>query len=154
MNDLARQRLREIVARHGRSLCRDPRRCHALLADHCPDQRRELLVLVGALEERVADELLGWQDGLPWESLRDRLVRRLVENRALSEEAARWAVESWALALQKISEEALARTAPKSHQRGGAAGTGQEDGPRAAEAECAIILCPGCRSKLKVSQPR
>ena len=99
MNDLPRQKLRELIATYGRELCDDPRRCRALLSDHCPGARREISVLASAQEEGVPADLLRSSGGLPWEALRSRLTRRLVDARGLSEEAARWAVESWAGAL-------------------------------------------------------
>src|SRR5438034_3855780 len=99
MNDLPRQKLRELSATYGRELCDDPRRCRALLSDHCPGNRREISVLIGAQEEGVPADVLRGTAGLPWEALRSRLTRRLVDARGLSEEAARWAVETWALSL-------------------------------------------------------
>src|SRR5436309_1688850 len=99
MNDLPRQKLRELIGTYGRELCDDPRRCRALLSDYCPRDRREISVLIGAQEEGVPADLLRSSAGLPWEALRSRLTRRLVDGRGLSEEAARWAVETWGLAL-------------------------------------------------------
>src|SRR5438034_9105682 len=99
MNDLPRQKLRELSATYGRELCDDPRRCRALLSDHCPGNRREISVLIGAQEEGVPADVLRGTAGLPWEALRSRLTRRLVDARGLSEETARWAVETWGLAL-------------------------------------------------------
>ena len=53
MIDVPRQTLREIVAKYGRSVCENPKRCKALLRDYCGTYRREINVLVAALEERV-----------------------------------------------------------------------------------------------------
>src|SRR5206468_5442628 len=99
MNDLPRQKLRELIGTYGRELCDDARRCRALLSDHCPRDRREISVLVSAQEEGVPADLLRSSTGLPWEAQRSRLARRLVDARGLSEEAARWAVETWGIAL-------------------------------------------------------
>ncbi len=100
MNDLPRQQLRKLIATYGRSLCNDPRQCEALLKDFCHGQyRREISVLVGALKERVAADLLASQNSEPHEVLLARLARRLHDNLALADDAALWAVESWALAL-------------------------------------------------------
>lgn len=107
MNDLPRRTLRELLARHGASLARDARRCEGLLRDHCGEYRREVAVLVMALEERVPEELLAAPAGSPREALIARLARRLCDDLGLSEEAARWAVGSWALALGTITDEAL-----------------------------------------------
>lgn len=99
MDDLPRQTLREIVARYGTAITKDPRRCRALLMDLCGAYKPEIFVLTSALEEEVVDDLSLAQPGVPVELLLRRLVRRLMDNCALAEDAARWAVESWALAL-------------------------------------------------------
>ena len=99
MNDEVRMTLGEIVARHGVAVADDPRRCGALLRDYAGQYRREIFVLVSALEEGVAEDLLGARGRVPPSLLVGQLVRRLTDRRALDEDAARWAVESWALAL-------------------------------------------------------
>src|ERR1035438_7644676 len=102
-SDLTRQKLCEIIARYGRSLCDDPRRCEALLRDLCGEQRREVTVLIGALKERVAADLLSSSTAVPTDMLLARLTKRLREDSALTQDAACWAVESWALALGIIT---------------------------------------------------
>jgi parallel beta-helix repeat protein len=104
MNSLPRQKLREIVARHGANIAREPRRAEGLLRDHCGTYRREVAVLVSAAEERVAAELLAADRGLPRDVLLARLARRLHDDVAMEAAAARWAVNSWALALGVISD--------------------------------------------------
>jgi hypothetical protein len=99
MNDEVREKLGEIVARHGAAVAEDPRRCEALLRDYAGAHRREIFVLVSALEEGVAAELLGARGRVPPSLLVGQLARRLTDHLALSEEAARWAVESWVIAL-------------------------------------------------------
>jgi hypothetical protein len=111
MNELPRQTLCEIIVRYGHLLCDDPRRTEALLRDFCGEHKREIFVLVNALHARVAAELLASQDRLPYEVLLARLTRRLQDNLALEEGAARWAVETWALALG-VGPNARAKTAP------------------------------------------
>lgn len=97
MNNLPRQKLCEIVTQ--RNVLDDPRLCEALLRDLCGEHKREIFVLVAAQKERVAADLLAPQAGVPREVLLTRLTRRLQDNLALTEDAAQWAVESWALAL-------------------------------------------------------
>jgi DNA-directed RNA polymerase subunit RPC12/RpoP len=94
-----RQTLRELIAEYGPSLCDEPGRCEGLLRDLCPHERGEVNVLLNALKERVAAELLQSSLHLLQESLMARLRIRLEEHQGMSEEAARWAVESWAFAL-------------------------------------------------------
>lgn len=107
MNDLPRQKLGEIVAKHGTSVVDNPRRCEGLLRDYCGKFRREVSVLTMALEERVALDLLAGAKTTPRQVLLGRLSQRLCDNLALSEQAARWAVNSWAFALNLISSDEL-----------------------------------------------
>jgi hypothetical protein len=98
--DVPRVKLSELVGRFGPGLSRDARQCKALLADVCGNQYRgECAVLVAAVEEGVAGELLGSSSGLPTEVLLGRLSDRLHENRGVSSDLARWSLESWAVAL-------------------------------------------------------
>jgi hypothetical protein len=104
MNDVPRQTLRDLVDRYGRALCGDARRCEGLLRDLCGAHRREINILVSAQKERVPLDLLAAQGSMPRSMLLSRLARRLEEHSALTEEAARWAVESWALALGVVTD--------------------------------------------------
>src|ERR671912_3011325 len=125
MNELVRQGLREIVARHGPSVVEDRRRCEGLLRDHFGEHRREVSVLSSALEERVPHDLLAAPAGVPREVLLARLARRLSDHLALAEDAARWSVNSWALALGVVTDEGLKnierRPAPNANEPRGAA---------------------------------
>lgn len=107
MNDLPRQKLFEIRAKYGASIVENPRRCEALLRDYCGAFRREIAVLTMALEERVPLDLLAAAKSAPLPVLFGRLTQRLCDNLALSENAARWSVNSWAFALGIISVEEL-----------------------------------------------
>jgi formylglycine-generating enzyme required for sulfatase activity len=106
MNEQARQKLRDLIVHHGPSLCNEPERCKGLLQDACPTSKREIFVLVSALEEQVATDLLAGMGDRYWDAVAGRLARRLVDNRALADHAAFWAVESWALALGVITRAA------------------------------------------------
>ena len=59
------------------------------------------------LEEQVAADLRAGLAGQPWETVAARLSHRLSDHRSMVEDRARWAVESWALALGVIQEAAL-----------------------------------------------
>jgi hypothetical protein len=97
-------KLSELVGRFGTGLSRDARQCKALLADVCTNQfRGECAVLVAAVEEGVAGELLSNSSGLPAEVLLVRLSDRLQTNRGVSSDLARWGVESWAVALGVVA---------------------------------------------------
>jgi hypothetical protein len=99
MNNFPRQQLVTIIAKHGHTLCQDPARCEALLRESCDESLPEVSLLVNALKEQVPLELLSSPNNVPRRILQARLVRRLEENFCLKKDAARWAVDSWALAL-------------------------------------------------------
>ena len=99
MHDEPRQKLRELIIEYGRSLCDDPRRCEALLKDYCGQHKREIFVLVSALKNRVAEDLIKTSAGVPLALVMGRLNQRLEDELGLAEDAARWAVETWTLAL-------------------------------------------------------
>lgn len=93
-----------ILAKHGKEICTDARRCEGLLNDLCGSYRREINVLVNALEERIPLDLMAANSSMPLELLLTRLEKRLEDQLGLTAEAARWAVESWALALNVVTE--------------------------------------------------
>ncbi len=104
MNNLPRQKLLEIIRRHGREIITEPRRCAGLLRDYFPTQRREIAVLTSALEARIPADLLAANTSrTPRNALLARLVARLHDEVAMEESAARWAVHTWALALDIIT---------------------------------------------------
>ncbi|MUG96833.1 hypothetical protein F7734_32630 [Scytonema sp. UIC 10036] len=103
MNDIPRQKLCEIIIQYGRSVCDDPLRLEGLLRDFCGQHRREIFILVSTLKEKVPAELLSSKNSVPQEVLLARLSKRIQENLGFAEDTARWAVESWALALGVLS---------------------------------------------------
>lgn len=99
MTDMPRQQLHYIITHYGRSICDEPKRCEALLKDLCPQHKREVNLLVGALREGVAKELLKPNQLLPIEMVISRLSQKLYDELGFDSGLAQWAVESWALAL-------------------------------------------------------
>ncbi|MDX6385192.1 MAG: hypothetical protein QOK48_2765 [Blastocatellia bacterium] len=91
--------LGEILIKHGQSSLTDARLCENLLKDYCGECKEEISLLVSAVKERVAIDLVVSQDGLPRNLLRELLIRRLRKNQSLGEGEARWAVDSWSLAV-------------------------------------------------------
>lgn len=104
MNDLPRQKLRELITKHGHALCDDPRLCEALLRDFCGQYRREIFILVSALKDGVANELLKSQNSVPQGLVIARLSKRLQDDLGMTEESALWTVNSWDLALGVIAQ--------------------------------------------------
>lgn len=102
-DELVAEKLGEIVTRHGRSPISDPKLCENLLKDYCGEHKEEIALLVLAVKERIATDLLFSRDGLPREMLRALLIKRLRKHRALSAGDATWAVESWASAILTLS---------------------------------------------------
>lgn len=104
MNSKPRRVLRQLITQYGVELHRDPKRTESLLRDLCGEHQREIFVLVQAQRFGIASELLknqGWHaSSVLWK----RLSRQLQERRAFTEEAADWAVESWAHALDLIPQ--------------------------------------------------
>ncbi len=108
MNNLPRQKLLEIVRRHGRQIVIEPRRCEGLMRDNFPAYRREIAVLTSALAERIPADLLAANTSrMPRSALFARLAARLHDDVAMEESAARWTVHTWALALDIITPDEL-----------------------------------------------
>ncbi|HEX9919071.1 MAG TPA: hypothetical protein VGA87_07890 [Pyrinomonadaceae bacterium] len=135
MNDLPRHTLSRIIAEHGREICGAPKRVEALLRDLCGGNRREINIIIGALEERVASDLMAAGNSVPRDLLLSRLAARLRDDLAYTPEAARWGVETWAVALGILSEAELrerARAEPAEDRRADATPPVQKPEPPAA----------------------
>ena len=104
MNPLPQQILRKLLADYGTTLLDEPERVDAFLADLCGEYRRERYLIVQAMRWRVPTDLLSQPQGAA--NVGPRISRRLQEQYGLSEEAAQWATESWAIALD-VEEFAL-----------------------------------------------
>lgn len=91
--------LQTLLRRYGLSLVNDPQRTEALLADLCGEFQREIFVLVHAQRLGIPAELSQIAGQRAEGALRQRLARRLQDRYAFSDEAAAWAVDSWAEAL-------------------------------------------------------
>lgn len=112
MNDLPRQKLRELIARHGSIVCTEPQRCEKLLQEACPRESRAVNLLMSGLKALVAVDLRDASPAVPILKTIGKLTKRLEVEEGLSPELAKWVVESWALALRKVSEAELAGKAP------------------------------------------
>jgi outer membrane lipoprotein SlyB len=123
--------LKALVDRFGAELLAEPARLRGLLADEVPQARKEISVLMLALEERVPQDLMRVHSGESASSLTPRLARRLTEEKSLSPDAARWAVNAWAygMGLEAIVDSQPAREEPGF---GGAAGAAALAGGQAA----------------------
>jgi len=106
------RQLGEILIKHGRSTLRDAKLCENLLKDYCPEHKEEIALLALAVKERIASDLLVSQDGLQRDLLRALLVKRLRKSRSLNEGDARWAVESWSIAIRALARAESKSSAP------------------------------------------
>ncbi len=109
MNNLARQKLAEIIKRYGDGVCEDPKKVEGLLRDFCGEEKRAIKVLVTCLQVGVAEELRRAQNGVPLELLLGQLTERL-HDESWADGVARWGVESWAVALGKLRPAELGGT--------------------------------------------
>jgi hypothetical protein len=98
MDAEAREKLKELVAVYGPALQDDARRTKALLLDTCPTHRREVAVLVAAAEEGIPGRLNRAASVTSFGRDIERLSAQLEQDRSLTRDAARWAVQSWAWA--------------------------------------------------------
>ena len=111
------RQLGEILIKHGHATLTDPKLCENLLKDYCAPFKEEISLLVLAVKERVASDLLISRDGLDRDLLRALLVKRLKKIHSLSEADARWAVESWTLAIRTLSRSQSSLSAQDSDPR-------------------------------------
>jgi len=98
-NDAIEAALKRLVERYGLGLLRESQRLKSLLQDECPQARREISVLLQALDENVPQDLMRVHSGEPVQALAPRLAKRLAEEKMIAPEASRWAVRVWARGL-------------------------------------------------------
>jgi len=94
-----RRQLCLIIEQYGQSIMTDPKRCRGLLNDLAPQYRLENNLLMMALEQDIAEQLLKPSGFVPIELQLEHLAQSLHDAIGVEEELAYWAVESWALAL-------------------------------------------------------
>jgi hypothetical protein len=110
MNDLARQKLRELIANYGPSVCSTPGTCKLILGQQCLDFPAEKELFIRAFDRGAVAGVMRAPVGGPW----DDLVNQVAGSNVSTEDA-RWAVESWAMALGKHPEAAPLHPEPDIH---------------------------------------
>jgi hypothetical protein len=85
MNEKPCQTLCTIMRDYGREVAQDPKRCKALLLDLCGEHKREINVLVSAMDERIASDLLNLPPNIPPQMRMPQLVKRLHDHTAIAE---------------------------------------------------------------------
>lgn len=106
MPNRPRDVLCRVIGEHP-ELVDEPAKVKGLLRDFCGTFKKEISVLLVAQEDRIASDLITSSSAQPKAMLLSRLAQRLQTDHGIDEEAARWAVESWALALGKIEPSEL-----------------------------------------------
>lgn len=99
MNNIPRLKLIEIIAQYGDSVIEYPRRMEGLLKDFCGEYKREIHSLMDAYYERVPFDLRIESGGTAHPALITDLTQRLLDTLPMSEDMARWTVETWAIGL-------------------------------------------------------
>ena len=102
LNEQPRTQLHFILLQYGRSVCQDAKRCEALIRDLCPEHELERNLLITALKAGVPQALLDSQVAI--ELTIKTHAQRLHQQLGLAEHFAQWAVESWALSLNMLTQ--------------------------------------------------
>ncbi len=96
MNDLARKKLCDFINNYGPTVCSTPATCKMVLGQQCADFPAEKDLLLRALDRGAVTGVMKAPVGGPW----DDLVTT-VAGSSVAPADARWAVESWAIAMGK-----------------------------------------------------
>jgi tetratricopeptide (TPR) repeat protein len=90
-----------IINMHGKSILDEPDTVAALLDEMSGgDFELERTALIIVLKDNVPQELLKQQKGFTWVSTSSRLKKLLKEKHGMSDDLARWVIETWAKALE------------------------------------------------------
>ncbi len=104
LNEQPRKQLHFILVQYGQSVCQDAKRCEALIRDLCPEHELERNLLITALKAGVPQALLNSSAQVAIELTIKTHAHRLHLQLGLAEHFAQWAVESWALSLNMLTQ--------------------------------------------------
>ncbi len=108
MRDAPREILNRLVDERGPNLLDDSRLCESLLRDLCPEDDDAIHLIISGLGIGAATRLRSSvSSAQPTQIVIHQLVQQLKQKRHMAEYAARWAVETIALALKVISPNEL-----------------------------------------------
>lgn len=105
MNFAVKQKLKDIINTYGVSILNEPKRIEAILKDYCYENRKEIFLIMSAINENIAQELQNVKHAVAQLGIVNRLIKRLCDNLGITEDNAKWAVESWIYALDLNKEE-------------------------------------------------
>lgn len=98
MTDAVREQLGQLIADHGRGVCTTPRVISMMLRQQCPDAAESIHDVELALSHHCVAPMMA---SLPELADVPALTQKLIDATGLSEERARWAIESWVAALSR-----------------------------------------------------
>jgi hypothetical protein len=96
MNDQARKKLCDFIANYGPNICSTPGTCKMVLGQQCADYPTERDLFLRSLDRGAVTGVMKGPVGGPWDDL-----ITTVAGSSVAPADARWAVESWAIALGK-----------------------------------------------------
>ena len=103
MQNSSREQLIKLISQYGCSIVNEFSRCESLILDLCGQQKLDVNLLLIALKQNIPSDLLKLNEKTHLDLIINRLTSRLSKSYGILEENARWAVESWTLALGMIS---------------------------------------------------
>lgn len=96
MDDHIREQLAELIADHGRSICTTPRVVSMMLRQAVPGAADLIQEIELALSHGCVAPMLV---GLPETANVEELTQKLIDATGIAEDRARWAIETWVVAL-------------------------------------------------------
>jgi len=103
MNDQARDKLCELLVERGSSILTLGRTCEMLIAQSCVEYPEEANALIQVEKHGIARELANLSDQPAREKAAESCVQELIDKGNLNDDAARWALAAWMVALKKTS---------------------------------------------------
>jgi len=106
--DTTRKNLIGIISRCGQNILEDPKKLKNLLLDlNQGIEKKEVNIICNSLDDMIPFDLIKNKDNLPYEIIAERSMQRLQNSYGITEDLARWTVDTWALALNIISRNAI-----------------------------------------------
>lgn len=100
MNEVVAETLKKLIEEYGLALSNNRIKLQGLLMDLCGENRKEIKLLITALQENVVLNLENYNDKIE-EDVFFRIVNNLCDEAGIIKEGAQWTVETWANALGK-----------------------------------------------------